>query len=416
MLFLYRITINLIVLLSPLIIFFRLLKKKEDPIRFKEKFCFFSKKKIKEKLIWFHGASVGEILSILPLVEKLEKNKNIDQILITSNTLSSSKILSNLKLKKTIHQFFPIDSNYHTKKFLNYWNPSLVIFIDSEIWPNMIMGIKKKFIPLMLLNARITKKTFKKWKLFNKRAKSLFEKFDICISSNSKSREYLKTLGAKKIKFIGNLKFSQREKNQDYLDHHLKKFFLTKKIWCASSTHKTEEKICGLTHKKLKKKYKNLLTIIIPRHIERTDHIVNEMKKLNLKVHTDSSKRKIKKDTDVYLVNSYGRTKSFFKICNTVFLGGSMIDHGGQNPLEATRYGCKILHGPNVWNFDEIYGLLDKYKVSKKIKNLNQMIYYVDKIFQSKNNSKKIKSIIKNLGNKILISTIKEVNFFINKK
>jgi len=416
MLFFYRIAINLIVLFSPLIIFFRLLIKKEDPIRFKEKFCFFSKKKVKEKLIWFHGASVGEILSILPLVEKLEKNRNINQILITSNTLSSSKILSNIRLKKTIHQFFPIDSNYHAKKFLNYWNPSLAIFIDSEVWPNMITAIKKRSIPLMLLNARITERTFKKWNLFNASAKNLFEKFDICLTSNLKSKKYLKILGAKKIKFIGNLKFSQAEKSEDYLDYNLKKFFLTKKIWCASSTHNTEENICGLAHKKLKKRYKNLLTIIIPRHIERTKYIVDEMKKLNLKVHTDNSKNKINKDTDIYLVNSYGRTKSFFRICKTVFLGGSMIGHGGQNPLEATRYGCKILHGPNIWNFDEIYGLLNKHNVSKQINNLNQMTYNIDKIFRNKNNSKNIKSIIKNLGNKILSSTIKELNFFINKK
>ena len=144
MLLIYRIVINLILFASPIIVLFRLFKKKEDSSRFKEKFCFFSKKKIKGKLIWFHGASVGEILSVIPLVERLEKNKKITQILITSNTLSSSKILSKLKLKKTVHQFFPIDTNYHTQKFLNYWKPTVAIFIDSEIWPNMITNIKKK--------------------------------------------------------------------------------------------------------------------------------------------------------------------------------------------------------------------------------------------------------------------------------
>ena len=143
MFFIYRILTNLILIISPIIIFIRLLKKKEHPTRFKEKFSFFTKKKMTGKLIWFHGASVGEILSIIPLIEKLEKNKKIKKILITSNTLSSSKIISNLKLKKTIHQFFPIDTNYHTQKFLNYWEPSLAFFIDSEIWPNMITNIKK---------------------------------------------------------------------------------------------------------------------------------------------------------------------------------------------------------------------------------------------------------------------------------
>ena len=173
MLFGYRILINFILFISPLIIFFRLLKKKEDPKRFKEKFCYFSKKKINGKLIWFHGASVGEILSVIPLIKKFEKNKNIKQILITSNTLSSSKIISNLNLKKTVHQFLPIDTSFHTNKFLNYWSPSIAIFIDSEVWPNLITNIKKKNISLILLNARITKKTFKRWIRFRSFAKNL---------------------------------------------------------------------------------------------------------------------------------------------------------------------------------------------------------------------------------------------------
>ena len=143
-LFLYRIIINLILILSPIIIILRLIKKKEDINRFQEKFCFFSKKRTKGNLVWFHGASVGEIQSILPLIEKLEKNKNIKHILITSNTLSSSKILPKKRLKKIIHQFFPIDTNFHSKKFLNYWKPSSAFFIDSEIWPNMFFNIKKK--------------------------------------------------------------------------------------------------------------------------------------------------------------------------------------------------------------------------------------------------------------------------------
>jgi len=349
------------------------------------------------------------------LVEKLEKNRKIKHILITSNTLSSSNILSNLKLKKTVHQFFPIDNNYLTQKFLNYWKPSAAIFIDSEIWPNMITNIKKKQISLILINARITDKSYKRWKIFSSNAKNLFQKFDICLSSSLKSRKYLKSLGAKKIKFIGNLKFSESEKNKNYLNNDLKKFFLSKKIWCASSTHDTEEQFCANVHKKLKTKYKNLLTIIIPRHIHRTKEIVNQIKKLDLKIHLHDSKHKIDKDTDIYLVNSFGLTKSFFKICKVVFLGGSIIKHGGQNPIEAARFGCKILHGPNVWNFDEIYNLLNKHKVSNKILNLNQLTYKTDKMLNNKNKQKNLKLKIENLGNKILTSTLNELNFYINK-
>jgi 3-deoxy-D-manno-octulosonic-acid transferase len=415
MFFIYRILINLIFIFSPIIILVRLLKKKEHPIRFKEKFCVYSKKKLNGKLIWIHGASVGEILSVVPLIEKLEKDKKIKQILITSNTLSSSKIFSNLKLKKTIHQFFPIDTHHNTQKFLNYWKPSVAIFVDSEIWPNMIKNIKKKQISLILINGRITQKSFKRWKLFSTSAKKIFQEFDMCLPSSLESSHYLKFLGAKKIKFIGNLKFTETKYNKNYLNKKLKKFLLSKKIWCASSTHNKEELVCAHIHKKLKIKHKNLLTIIIPRHIDRVTDIENQIKKLKLKIHLHTSKNKLNKNTDIYLVNTFGQTKPFFKICKTIFLGGSIIKHGGQNPLEAARFGCKILHGPHVWNFSEIYDLLKKNNVSKKIISPNQLTYEVDKILNNKNDNRNLELKIKSLGNKILTSTLNEVNIYINK-
>ena len=210
-------------------------------------------------------------------------------------------------------------------------------------------------------------RSYKRWKRNNYSAKNIFQKFDICLSASIKSKKYLKSLGAKKTKYIGNLKFAQTEKNENLENNNQKKFLNSKKIWCASSTHNSEEKICAHVHKKLKTKYKNLLTIIIPRHIHRTNNIVNDLKKLNLKIHLHNSKKEIKPDTIRYLVNVFGKTKSFFKICKTVFLGGSIIRHGGQNPLEAAKFGCQILHGPNTWNFKEIYNLLQAHKVSYKI-------------------------------------------------
>ena len=414
MFFIYRVLINLIMLFSPLIILVRVIKNKEDKFRFKEKFCFFSKKRGNGKLIWFHGSSVGEILSVIPLIEKLEKKKKIDKILITSSTLSSSKVLSNFKLKKTIHQFFPIDSNFLTKKFLNYWKPSAAIFIDSEIWPNILLNVKKKKIPLILLNARITKKSYNRWKIISYTAKKLFQNFDICFSQNQETRKYLKSLGAKKIKFLGNLKFSESKSQKNYNFHNkLKKIFKYKRIWCAASTHNSEEKICALAHKKLKSKYKNLLTIIIPRHIQRSNNIINEIKDLDLNVQIRSADNKISKNTDIYLVDSYGETKSFYKICKTVFLGGSLINHGGQNPLEPARFGCKILHGPYVQNFSEVYNFLEKNNLSSKFRNTEQLVNSVKKSFSAKTNftNKTIK--LKKMGSYILNKTFTDIsNYF----
>ena len=184
-------------------------------------------------------------------------------------------------------------------------------------------------------------------------------------------------------------------------------------MWCASSTHNTEELFCGLVHKELKKKYKNLFTLIIPRHIERISKIENELEKLNLKIHKYTSDKKINKNTDIYIVNTYGKTKTFYNYCKMVFLGGSIINHGGQSPLEATRFGCNILHGPNISNFKEIYSFLKRKKISQKITNQRQMINALDSLFKKRLNSKKIQKKFNLIGKKILDTTYKEIKLII---
>ena len=406
---LYRIIINVVLILSPIIILLRILKNKEHKKRFIEKLCFLSKKKVKKKLIWFHGASVGEILSVLPLVKLLEKNKNIDQILITSSTLSSSKIFDQFKFKKTIHQFFPIDTNFFSKKFIKYWKPSVAIFIDSEIWPNMMFNLKGESIPILLLNGRITKKSFKRWKLLGNFAKEVFECFDKCLPSNSETVKYLKYFGVKNIKPIGNLKFAQNKSKNLNLTKNFRKIILNKNVWCASSTHRGEELVCIKTHKILKKKYKNLLTIIIPRHIDRSKELISMFNSHNLKVHCHSWKNKTPKEMDIYLVDTYGETEKFFNLIKLVFIGGSLVNHGGQNPLEPARHGCKVLHGPHIDNFRDIYNFLNQIKVSRKIQSEKSLTKNLEKLFKNKDIARSIINKVKNLGGKILINTKNEV-------
>ncbi len=415
MVFIYRIFINLILIISPFIILIRLINKKEDLTRFQEKIGFFKKNISKGKTVWFHGASVGEIQSIVPLLEKYDKSKNIDQILITSNTLSSSKIISRIKLKKIRHQFFPVDSNIIVKKFLKHWKPSIAFFIDSEIWPNMLINLSKKNIPIVLINARITKKSYYRWSKLKKFSKLIFNKFNLCLSSNKETVFFLKKLGAKNIKYFGNLKYSQSETEKNEIDNQTKKFISKRTAWCASSTHNSEEKFVGLVHNRLKRKYNNLLTVIIPRHIDRVEQIGNELSNLGLKVHYHEPKSKIHKDTDIYLVNSFGKTKSFYSSLKNIFLGGSLINHGGQNPLEAVRYNCNILHGPNISNFSEIFQFLSKQKVSKKITNINQMTNILDKLFSSQKSQKNIKNKINAIGQKILKKNMQEINSIFEK-
>ena len=398
MFFWYQIFVTLIVLLSPIIIIFRIYKNKEHKVRYKEKFSIPSKQRDEGNLIWFHGASVGEILSIIPLIENYEKDKSINQILITSSTLSSSKVLKKFKFKKTIHQFYPIDHFFFTAKFLNYWRPSVAIFIESEIWPCMFGKLKSRKIPLVLLNARLTKKTFTRWIKIKNFSQEIFNKITIAYPQNIETKIFLKKLNTKKIKNIGNLKFAENDDvKNNTINNKLKFQFKTKKIWVASSTHPSEEIFCAKTHIELKKKIKNIVTIIIPRHIHRANEIISELENFNLKVVTHNSNKKNLKDIDVYIVDTFGETKKFHKIGCSVFLGGSIIKRGGQNPLEAARYGARILHGPNIDNFKDVYKKLSHLKVSKKINTPKELASMI--IFKR---NKNIGSKIKKIGGKIL--------------
>jgi len=415
MIIVYRILTIVIVIFLPLILVWRVFKKKEILNRSKEKICFFGKKRNEGKLVWFHGASVGEIKSVIPLIEIYEKKNDIKTILITSNTLSSAKIVSEIENKKIIHQFFPLDLNLFVKQFLNHWQPSTACFIDSEIWPNMIFELKKRKIPIVLLNGRVTKKSFKKWLFFKSFTKEIFSKIDLCLSSSKETVNYLKKLGAKKVKFLGNLKFTKSKHKISNIKNNLKIFTKTKKVWCASSTHYNEEHMCGIIHKKLKKKYKNLLTIIIPRHIERVDSIKKNLERIGLKIHVHEPQKKININTDIYLVNVYGQTKSFYANCRNVFLGGSFINHGGQNPLEAAIYGCNIMYGKYIQNFKEIYSFLKKNQIGYLTKDLgeltNKLDFFLSKKLPLKN---KLKNKIDVIGSKILKNTEKELNYYLN--
>ena len=402
MIFLYRIILNIILILSPFILIIRLLKKKETLKSYSQKILINDKYRPKGKLIWFHGASVGEIKSIIPILEKLEKNSNYNQILITSNTLSSANIVKNLKLKKIIHQFFPIDSNFILKKFIDFWKPSKVIFIDSELWPNTLVNLKKREIPVVLLNARITKKSFKRWMKFKNFARKIFSLISVSYPANQETKKYLKILKVKKIKFLDNLKYA--EPNYEILtsNRKVKKYFKNRNIWCAASTHYNEEIICGNVHLKLKSKIKNLLTIIIPRHVKRCDQIKSDLEKLNLKVMIIKSAQQIKYDVDILILDAYGKTKLFFENSPNVFLGGSLINHGGQNPLEAARIGCNVLYGPNIYNFREVYSFLNNIKIAQKVSGENDIIKKLFVLFQNKNRSNKNYLNLRSIGTKIL--------------
>tara|TARA_B100000886_G_C20411444_1_gene487252 strand:- start:397 stop:1617 length:1221 start_codon:yes stop_codon:yes gene_type:complete len=394
---------------------------KEDKKRFKEKISvretYFPKNK---RIFWIHAASIGETNSVLPLINEIIKDNQEIFILLTTTTLSSSELIKKKKLNENNfkHRFFPLDIQFLVKKFLNHWKPEMVIFIDSEIWPNYLLEVSKRKIPLMLLNGRITMKTFKRWKMIPNLSKKLFNLYDLCLSSSNETEKNLRSLGAKNVKFIGNLKFCPTV-NDDINNSNLKLFFKNFYIWCAASTHPGEEEIILRTHILLKKRNINIKTIIIPRHITRSKEIYESCFNLKLKGQIINNYNDISKESEILVINSIGEMTKYFYSCKSIFMGKSfskkLIKVGGQNPIEPAKCGCKIYHGPYVSNFKEIYNFLNQKKIAYKVSDEHDLSVNLFQDFKSNtySNQKNIDE-LNNYGKKILSLTTQEVLKFKN--
>mgnify|MGYP001246779923 CR=1 FL=1 len=409
MIFLYNIFGIVFLILSPFIILIRIISGKEDKNRFLEKYSL-NIKNNNIQTIWFHGASVGEIMTILPIIKKFEDNKKIKKILLTSSTTSSASIIKRQNFKKTTHNYYPFDIGFICDNFLKKWKPKIAIFVDSEIWPNMYERLYSKKIPIILINGRITKKSFERWSKIPSFANNIFSKVSIALPQNKKTIDYLNRLGVKKIKFIGNLKYFKNDKSISKAN--IKKYFKNKLVFCAASTHYNEEIIIARLHLDLKQKFKNLITIIIPRHINRSEDIIKDLKNLKLKVIKRSNGLKRSNDCDVLIVDTYGEMSNFLELSNLAFIGGSIINHGGQNPLEAVRMGNYVMHGRKIENFKEIYKELKNYEISSQVKNISEM----KQVFVRKYNYKKSKNKIKridDLGRRIFKENIKVIQNYL---
>ena len=404
-----------------IIIVLRIFIKKEHKYKFKEKIFLKKIKRPNGFLFWFHAASIGEFNSILPILNYYSNDKK-NNFLITTVTLTSYYEFEKKfgKHPNFFHQFLPYDLNIFTKYFLNSWKPDIVSFVDSEIWPNFIFSIKNQNIPLILLNARITKKTLKRWLFFKKFSKLLFGFFDMSIASSKETEKNLMSLNVKNIKYFGNLKFCSLKKNSQNLYNHQFSKLNGKKLWCAVSTHKGEEIFCAKVHKIVKQRKKESLCVIIPRHVNRNQKIFLELKKLSLKIQIKNEEDIIDETCDIVLVNYYGSVDKFLSKIQNVFIGKSLIKKlikvGGQNPIEAAKKGCNIFHGPYVYNFEEIYDYLGMRKFSKTINNPNELANGLLENFNNNKermNKEKVKE-LEIFSNSIFEKIINEYNILIN--
>ena len=422
MILLYRILTILIYPLLFIFLYYRKIIKKEDPIKFKEKIlpsCFKVERKAKSKLIWFHAASIGEFKSIIPIVKKLLFDKKNLEILVTTTTLSSGN-LAKIEFKKydnVCHRFFPFDLNFLIKKFLKLWKPNYIFLVDSEIWPNLILTAKKKKIPIAIINARLTAKTFNKWMMFPNTAKRVFNSFDLCLASNNETKNYLKKLNAKNIHFNGNIKLIN-DVDESKIKNLNEKFLVLRRFWVAASIHQGEDLFCLKTHLRIRKRYKDIITIIIPRHIDKTKNINDLSKKLNLKTQLLNNGDKILENKEIIIVNSFGVLQNYFKYAKSVFIGKSMLkkleNEGGQNPIDAAKLKCNIYHGPYVYNFKEIYEMLKKINMAKKVKTYEDLSNNLVRDLKNPlKKDSKTSNYLNNLGQRILENTMGKINNFI---
>ena len=422
MILLYRILTILIYPLLFIFLYYRKIIKKEDPIKFKEKIlpsCFKVERKAKSKLIWFHAASIGEFKSIIPIIKKLLFDKKNLEILVTTTTLSSGN-LAKIEFKKydnVCHRFFPFDLNFLIKKFLKLWKPNYIFLVDSEIWPNLILTAKKKKIPIAIINARLTAKTFNKWMMFPNTAKRVFNSFDLCLASNNETKNYLKKLNAKNIHFNGNIKLINNV-DESKIKNLNEKFLVLRRFWVAASIHQGEDLFCLKTHLRIRKRYKDIITIIIPRHIDKTKDINDLSKKLNLKTQLLNNGDKILENKEIIIVNAFGVLQNYFKYAKSVFIGKSMLkkleNEGGQNPIDAAKLKCNIYHGPYVYNFKEIYEMLKKINIAKKVKTYEDLSNNLVRDLKNPlKKDSKTSNYLNNLGQRTLENTMGKINNFI---
>ncbi len=338
----------------------RLNAGREDPQRFRERFGDASATRPNGPLVWLHASSVGESLSMLSLIERLRRERPEVVILMTSGTVSSARILENRLPPGVIHQFVPVDRMSWVRRFLDHWQPDLVLWVESEFWPGVLSEVKRRAIPAMLMNARISARSWRGWRRAPWMIRRILQTFDLCMAQTELDAERLRDLGAVNIACPGNLKFAAEPlpADPDTLAA-LEAATAARPRWLAFSTHPGEEETIAAAHRILVRNLPDILTIIVPRHPARGPEIEKILAASGTPVSVRSRSQLLDKDIGFLLADTMGELGLFFRLTDIAFVGGSLVPHGGQNPIEPARLGCAIVHGPHMENFLAIEGELN---------------------------------------------------------
>ncbi len=355
MLALYRTATTLAAPLIRLYLARRMARGKEDPARFSERLGRPGRPRPAGPLIWLHAASVGESLSLLPLTERLLQARPGVSLLVTTGSVTSARLMGERLPAGAFHQFLPVDRPAYVRRFLDHWQPDLVLWAESEFWPNMVSTIAQRRIPLVLINGRVSARSFAGWHRWRGLIHQLLTGFVLCLGQTEEDAERLRALGAPEARCVGNLKFAAPPLSADAGElAMLENLLADRPVWVAASTHAGEEEIAGQVQRALAQSHAGLLTLIVPRHPERGPGIAADLRAGGLTVAVRSADAPIENTTDIYVADTLGELGLFFRLADVVFMGKSLTGEGGQNLLEPGRLGKAILHGPRMSNFAEM--------------------------------------------------------------
>jgi 3-deoxy-D-manno-octulosonic-acid transferase len=376
----YRKLSSAMVPLAPALINRRLKLGKEDPARVGERRGMSDDVRPAGPLVWIHGASVGEVLASAALIEKL-RMLNL-RILLTSGTVTSAAVVAKRFPPDVIHQYVPYDSPRYVARFLDHWRPSLALFIESDLWPNLILSSAARRLPMVLINGRMSHRSFPRWRRLQGAISALLGRIDICLAQSELDADRFSALGSRNVVVTGNLKLDVPAPPADAAKlERLMSMTRGRPIVVAASTHSGEDELLIDAHKTLARFFPNLLTVIVPRHPDRGEAVARVVAASGLQPGLRSREELPTAATDIYVADTMGELGLFYRLSPIVFMGGSLVEHGGQNPIEAVKLGASVVHGPHVFNFSDVYEALDHAGGARKadsqealVKQLGQLL------------------------------------------
>ncbi|PZP86259.1 MAG: 3-deoxy-D-manno-octulosonic acid transferase [Azospirillum brasilense] len=355
---------------------------KEDAARMHERFGRSTTPRPAGKLVWLHAASVGETQSVLILVRRLLEADAALHILITTGTVTSAALVAQQNLPRTIHQFVPVDLPMPVKHFLNHWKPDLALWVESEFWPQLLVQAKARGTRLLLVNARMSEKSYQSWRAWPRSILQVLQCFDTIFAGTPEDAERLRALGATTVVEAGNLKYDAATLPVDAALTAMLRAQAPRPFWVAASTHANEEEMVAHAHQRISQRLPDLLTLLVPRHANRGQDIAQQLRSMGLEVAQRSAGEPITAQTHIYLADTMGELGSFYDAADVVFLGGSLVPHGGHNPLEPARQHCAILSGRHMHNFVSIATQMQAQRALYAVEDTDELATEVERMLR----------------------------------